>query len=143
MKRLRAVWPAVRILVPGDAGFGKPVMLDVCERLGVEYTFGLSANAVLQRHSEDLLAEAVRGWEEMHTSQRRFRGFAYQAGSWPAPRRVLVKAEANAQGTNRASGSRIGQGLGCVWWPRRTTTRCVARARTATRNSNVAWRWIG
>jgi len=101
VNRLRAVWPAVRILVRGDAGFGKPVMLDVCERLGVDYTFGLSANAVLQRQSEDLLAEAVRGFEETHTSQRRFTGFAYQAGSWPVARRVIVKAEANAQGTNR------------------------------------------
>lgn len=99
--RLRAVWPTVRILVRGDAGFGKPVMFEVCERLGIEYTFGLSANAVLQRRSEELLATAVRGWEQTHLPQRHFTGFDYQAGSWPFPRRVLVKAEANAQGTNR------------------------------------------
>jgi len=76
-------------------------MLDVCERLGVDYTFGLSANAVLQRQSEELLAAAVRSFEETHEPQRRFAGLAYQAGSWPAPRWVIVKAEANAQGTNR------------------------------------------
>ncbi len=99
--RLRVAWPTVRILVRGDAGFGKPVMLDACERLGVDYTFGLSANAVLQRQSEELLADAVRGFEETHTPQRRFTGLAYQAGSWPVSRRVIVKAEANAQGTNR------------------------------------------
>jgi Transposase DDE domain group 1 len=99
--RLRAVWPDVRILVRGDAGFGKPVMFDVCERLGIEYTFGLSANPVLQRRSEELLAAAVRGWDETHTPQRHFTGFDYQAGSWPVLRRVIVKAEANAQGTNR------------------------------------------
>jgi hypothetical protein len=101
VNRLRAVWPAVRILVRGDAGFGKPVILDVCERVKVDYTFGLSANAVLQRESEDLLAAAARGFEETHTPQRCFTGFAYQAGSWPAPRWVIVKAEANAPGTNR------------------------------------------
>ncbi len=90
---------------------GKPVLLDACERLGVAYTFGLSANAVLQRQSEDLLTEAVRGWEETHTPQRRFTGFAYQTGSWPAPRRVIVKAEANSRNqpaafvvTNRPKG---------------------------------------
>src|SRR5205807_1088413 len=33
--------------------------------------------------------------------QRPFDGFEYQAGSWPAPRRVVVKAEAPQQGTNR------------------------------------------
>ena len=101
VNRLRVAWPAVRILVRGDAGFGKPVMLEACERLGVDYTFGLSANAVLQRQSEEWLAAAVRGFEETHEPQRRFAGFAYAAGSWPAPRRVIVKAEANAQGTNR------------------------------------------
>jgi hypothetical protein len=68
--RMRAAWPTVRIVVRGEAGFGKPVMFDVCERLGVEYTFGLSAHAVLQRQSADLLAEAVRGWEETQTPQR-------------------------------------------------------------------------
>jgi Transposase DDE domain group 1 len=101
VKRLRDAWPTVRILIRGDGGFGKPVMLEACERLGVEYTFGLSANAVLQRQSAELLAEAVGGWEETHTPQRRFTGLAYQADSWPGPRRVVVKAEANAQGTNR------------------------------------------
>ena len=98
---LRAAWPDVRILVRGDAGFGKPVLFDVCERLGIEYTFGLSANPVLQRRSEELLAAAVRVWDETHTPQRHFTGFDYQAGSWPVPRRVVVKAEATAQGTNR------------------------------------------
>jgi hypothetical protein len=32
-----------------DCGFGVPAMYDACERLRVWYTFGLSANAVLQR----------------------------------------------------------------------------------------------
>src|SRR5262249_58226413 len=33
--------------------------------------------------------------------QRLFAGFWYQAGTWPVPRWVVVKAEANAQATNR------------------------------------------
>lgn len=99
--RVRAVWPNVCIRVRGDAGFGVPVMYDLCERLDLIYTFGQSANAVLQRESEDLLAEAVRRWEETRESQRLFAGFWYQAGSWPTPRWTVVKAEANAQGTNR------------------------------------------
>lgn len=99
--RLRAVWPDVCIRVRGDAGFGVPVMYDLCERLDLIYTFGQSANAVLQRESEELLAEAVRRWEETRESQRLFAGFWYQAGTWPRPRWTIVKAEANAQGTNR------------------------------------------
>ena len=109
--RLRRAWPDVIILVRGDAGFGVPWMYDVCERLRLLYTFGLSSNAVLQRHSDALLAQAVAGWEQEQQAARRdgrpavpqrlCTGFWYQAGSWPQPRWVIAKAEANAQGTNR------------------------------------------
>ena len=101
VKRLRAVWPNLRIRVRGDCGFGNPTMYDTCESLEVISTFGQSANVVLQRETADLLAEAVRRWDETHEPQRLFAGFWYQAGTWPAPRWVIAKAEANAQGTNR------------------------------------------
>lgn len=99
--RVRAAFPAATIRVRGDCGFGVPTMYDVCDRLGIIYTFGQSANAVLQRESEELLAEALRRWEETREPQRLFAGFWYQAETWPAPRWTIVKAEANAQGTNR------------------------------------------
>jgi hypothetical protein len=99
--RLRTAWPGVRIRVRGDCGFGNPTMYEVSERLGVIYTYGLSTNAVLQRESDELLAEAVRRWERDHEPQRLFAGFWYRAGSWSEPRWVVVKAEAHAQGTNR------------------------------------------
>ena len=101
VRRLRQVWPGVRIVVRGDAGFGKPHMYTVGDRHHIDYTFGLTSNAVLQRQTEDLLAEAVRRFEETGTPQRLFTGFWYQAGSWPCARWVIAKAEANAQGTNR------------------------------------------
>ena len=99
--RLRAVWPNVQIRVRGDGGFGVPMMHELCEALKVIDTFGQSANAVLQRQTEELLAEAVRRWDETHEPQRLFDGFWYQAGTWSMPRWTIVKAEANAQGTNR------------------------------------------
>lgn len=99
--RLRAAWPGVQIEVRGDAGFGVPWMYDVCERLGLTYTFGLSGNRVLQERSEALLADAVARYEHDRRPQRLFGQFLYRAGSWPHARQVVVKAEANAQGTNR------------------------------------------
>jgi hypothetical protein len=99
--RLRAVWPNVRIRVRGDCGFGVPQMHELCDRLGVISTFGQSANAVLQRESEELLAEAVRRWDETHEPQRLFMGFWYRAQTWTRPRWVIAKCEAHAAGTNR------------------------------------------
>ena len=101
VRRLRQAWPGVRICVRGDAGYGVPWMYDMCERLDVEYLFGISANAVLKRVSDDLLEKAVQNHTQTRTPQRLFDAFWYQAGSWDHARWVIVKAEANAQGTNR------------------------------------------
>jgi hypothetical protein len=99
--RLRAVWPNVRIRVRGDCGFGLPLMHELCERLDVLFTFGQSANVVLQRQTEALLAQAVHLWNQTGQPQRLFAGFWYQAATWSAPRWVIAKCEAHAQGTNR------------------------------------------
>jgi Transposase DDE domain group 1 len=111
--RLRQAWPDVTFHFRGDCAFGVPAMYDVCERLRVWYTFGLSANAVLQRETEDLLAAAVAAYERERQAARQqeparpavpsrlFTGFRYQAGTWPCARYVVAKAEANDRGTNR------------------------------------------
>ena len=101
VERLRRVWPDVRICVRGDAGYGMPWMYAICEQLNIEYLFGIAANKKLQKASETLLAEAVRKFEETQMPQRLFDAFWYQAGSWEQARWVIVKAEANALGTNR------------------------------------------
>jgi hypothetical protein len=99
--RLRAVWPGVRIELRGDSGFGVPAMYEVCERLDIEYTFGLTMNATLKAQSDDLLAFCLDQFERTGQPQRRFCDFWYRAASWPAQRRVVVKVEAHEQGTNR------------------------------------------
>src|SRR5207248_6549753 len=68
--RLRQVWPDVTFHFRGDCAFGVPDMYHVCERLQVSYTFGLSANAVLQRETEGLLAEAVASYEQERQAAR-------------------------------------------------------------------------
>jgi hypothetical protein len=103
----------VVIAVRGDAAFGIPRMYEVCERLGLWYTFGLTANAVLQRQTEALLAEAVTAYQterqaaraveppRLAEPSRLFTGFWYQAGTWERARYVVAKAEAHEKGTNR------------------------------------------
>jgi hypothetical protein len=76
-------------------------MYNVCERQAIEYTFGLTANSVLKTRSDALLEKAVAAFEASGQPQRLFDAFWYQAGSWPTPRWVIVKAECHAQGTNR------------------------------------------
>lgn len=101
VRRLRAAWPGVRIELRGDSGFGVPAMYEVCERLDVFYTFGLTMNAALKKQSDALLLHAQAEYERTGQPQRLFCDFWYQARSWPAQRRVVVKVEAHAQGVNR------------------------------------------
>jgi hypothetical protein len=112
VNRVRQVWPDVIIHIRGDAGFGMPWMLTMSERLGIDYSYGLSTNAVLKRLSNALLEQAVAAYAEdcrqakqselpPPGTRRLLDGFWYRAKSWPRPRWIIVKAEANAQGSNR------------------------------------------
>jgi len=101
VRRLRQVWPDVHIHVRGDCGYGVPWMYNVCERLGVDYTFGISGNSILKQHSEALLEQAQAQFAVTREPQRLFDGFWYQAGTWDRLRWVIAKAEAHAKGTNR------------------------------------------
>jgi hypothetical protein len=101
VRRLREAWPGVRIRLRGDSGFGVPAMYRACERLDIDFTIGLGMNARLKRLSENSLKTAVERFEATGQPQRLFCAFWYRAASWPALRFVVVKCEANAQGTNR------------------------------------------
>ena len=56
---------------------------------------------LLKQLSENTLKTAVERYEATGQPQRLFCAFWYRAKSWPAQRWVIVKCEANAQGTNR------------------------------------------
>jgi len=133
----------VRIRVRGEGGFGNPTMYEVSDRMDVIYTYGLSTNTVLQQECEALLDEAVRRWDETHVSQRLFAGFWYQAGTWTVPRWVAVKAEANAQGTNRRFVTTNRPGAPA--YPEGTYDEYAVRGETkiAMRSSSVGARWTG
>jgi hypothetical protein len=101
IRRLREIWPDVRIRVRADSGFAAPVMYDQCEQANVDYSLGLKMNRRLEKLSEETFKEAIQRWEETGEAQRLFCAFSYEAASWPHERWVVVKCEANAQGTNR------------------------------------------
>jgi len=99
--RLREVFPDVRIALRADSGLGTPSMYAVCEHLQIDYTIGVGMNKTLQKWSDSLLSYCVQEFERTGQPQRKFHSFWYRAGSWPAQRWVIIKCEANAQGTNR------------------------------------------
>jgi hypothetical protein len=105
VERLRRAWPGIDIRVRADNGFAVPAMTDYCEQANLGYALGYASNAVLQRRSEHWLREVelvhhFYGYRDPH--MQRFEQITdYQAGSWPHPRRIVVKIEATPQGSQR------------------------------------------
>ena len=100
VRRLRAAWPAVRITIRADSGFCRWRLMRWCDSHGIGYVLGLARNRAVERAALDWTARARRQFERTGQPQRLFGSFAYAAGSWDRPRRVLVKAEHTAQGAN-------------------------------------------
>lgn len=98
--RLKAAWPDVTIHLRGDCGFGVPRMYEVCEEVGLIYTFGVGMNSRVKTLARALIEQAKAEYEKTGVPQRLFDRASYQADSWPSPRHIVIKAEANSMGTN-------------------------------------------
>jgi hypothetical protein len=99
-RRLRQAWPNVRLVFRGDSGFCRDRLLSWCERNGVDYIVGLQKNSRLLAMSATWREQAQAAFEYSGQPQRIFGEFAYQAHPWRQARRVIAKAEHNAQGAN-------------------------------------------
>lgn len=98
---IRGRWPAVTLELRADSGFAIPALYDYCEAEQITYTIGLIPNSRLEEAVADLQAEAQRQSSAAGGTKVRLLGeTTYQAGSWRAPRRVIMKAEILAKGPN-------------------------------------------
>ena len=97
---LRAARPDIKIHVRGDAGYGLPLMYEICENNNLSYTFGFSSNARLKRMTEALMQRAVEQFKATGQKARLFECFSYKCDSWIIARTVIAKAECHEGGTN-------------------------------------------
>ncbi len=100
VKRLRRAWPKVKIVFRGDSGFCRWRMLRWCDRHDVGYIVGIARNTRLNALAQPLLNQAQDAFERTGDKQRQFGEFRYAANTWDQPRRVIVKAEYSARGSN-------------------------------------------
>ena len=94
VKQIRAVWPQVRIVVRGDAGFCGEELMSWCEANGVDYVLGLARNERLRTLIEEAMQQAAAKQKQTGQAAREFTEFQYQTRkSWSRARRVVAKAE--------------------------------------------------
>ena len=101
VRAVRTRWGNVRIAIRADAGFALPALYGYCEREGITYTIGLITNGRLREYATPLLTEACEESARRGGAKVRLLGeVEHQAKTWPVSRRVVVKAERLAKGTN-------------------------------------------
>jgi hypothetical protein len=92
--RIRARWPAVRILLRGDSGFAREALMTWCELNDVDFLFGLAKNPRLVGEIAAELAAAEEESKATGRPARRFKEFQWATrDSWSCQRRVVAKAE--------------------------------------------------
>ena len=101
VRALRAALPRIRIIVRGDAGLAAPGLYRFCEEQALGYLIGIRANAVFKERTEWALAWLSERFDREGKPLRWIGGFRHRAAGWPRLRRILYKAEVNAEGANR------------------------------------------
>jgi hypothetical protein len=101
VRRIRARWPEIDILVRGDSHYGRPEAMSWCERNRVGYIFGLAGNKVLLARVTALAEDVALGRIESGAEKVRcFGEFAYAAKTWHVERRVIARVEASDRGSD-------------------------------------------
>ena len=100
IKRIRAVWPNVGILLRGDSHFATPEMYSWCDKHNIHYILGLSKNSILNELAKPTLSAAHRRYETFGEKARVYKELHYQAGTWHRPLRVIIMAEVSERGKN-------------------------------------------
>ena len=99
IREIRKYWPKTEILLRADSHYCTPQVLDLCDKLGLRYVLGLSRNTRLQDEVQTLEAStAARYARNSGHKVRRFKSFAYAAGSWSKPRRAVARVEVSSRG---------------------------------------------
>jgi hypothetical protein len=105
VRRLRAAWPDVLILLRGDTGLAIPEVYEFCEAEGLLYAIGYSSNAVLKERTAAAVSDLQTYYAFYQHREPEVQRFAviedYQAESWARPRRIVAKIEINRHGVNR------------------------------------------
>ena len=58
-RRIRSHWPNTRLTIRGDGHYGRPELMDFCEKHGLDYLFGVTGTKTLAAKIEDIVDPSV------------------------------------------------------------------------------------
>jgi hypothetical protein len=118
VRRLKKALPKVKIIIRADAGLAVPRLYRFCEENALGYLIGIATNNIFKKTTEWAVAWLSERFEKSPVPYRWIGGFRHRAGTWRRERRILFKAEINAEGSNRRFVVTNLPGLPLHLWPR-------------------------
>lgn len=98
---IRERFPDVEIIIRADSAFATPSIFSTCEELRITYMIGMGMNSVLNELSADELELAKQQFAATKVPQRLVATALYKSRNWQKWRRVVIKVEMTAEGSNR------------------------------------------
>jgi hypothetical protein len=100
VRKIRHTWPEVGIILRGDSYYSCPAVFDFCEDNDIKYILGFKPLSPLVRQVKPFSEAASLRFDLEGQPVKMFTEILYKAKSWPKTRRVIVKVEYNALGSN-------------------------------------------
>lgn len=98
---LRQAWPGLKIRARADSNFADPPLLNWLEEEQIPYTIGIGTNKALAALSAPFVKTVEERFRATGQPQRCFTSLHYRTQkTWSHPRRIIVKVEVTALGTN-------------------------------------------
>ncbi len=97
---LRHRFPKSRLRLRADAGMETPEVEAALEEHQIEYVMGIGTNNVFKKRTAQLKAKAEARYQRVQHPVHVRTSFWHRARSWDHRRRILVKIDVTAMGTN-------------------------------------------
>jgi Transposase DDE domain group 1 len=102
IRRLRANWPCVEILLRGDSPYCAPEVLRFCRDNRADFVLAVATTPTLRRHVTALEQSVAKRFAATggRDKLRRFKEFYDGAGSWDRVERIIARVEAGPEGVD-------------------------------------------
>ena len=100
IKRIRACYPDLEIIIRADSGFSTASFYELAERYDLKYVIGLPSNNVLKKRVKRAKEAVEFLYVQKAIKHQHFMTYSYQAGTWHKEQRCYAKIESTGKGIN-------------------------------------------
>lgn len=100
LPKLRRRFPKASLLLRADAGMATPQVENALEWENIGYVLGIGVNPVFKKRMASLVTKAETRYRRTHRPVQIRTSFWHRARTWSHRRRILVKIDVTALGTN-------------------------------------------